>query len=412
MRYLSPLSQAKRRLLDRRRLRRHCSRARWRRNGVDPARTTYFSRKRRPVVDAKLFERSVAGVARWPVLPSYRTDNHGRSIACLRLQAPVDFRFSSNPGEILEYIYELRCQVFIKDRFRSRGTKNRPGLYIDLDLIEHIDIEGALMLAAELDRIRRVLAMRPVLDDANWAPAVRFILRGLGLYGVIEADRYADTPPIGDFDEMAREVGLSVVPFLSCTRADPGKALELRTALYERCAPPGDVSQMAVYEGLVEAFNNAVTHAYRDDCPGDGLPRIRRWWAGAMIDHAEGYLYLVVYDLGVGIPATLEARDFWNLLVGRLPELNDAAVIAGALEYGRSGASQDALLGSIADGRGNGLWRMCELADTFDDADVRFTSLKGDVLYVKGGALKRTTLPTRFCGTMIRWRTKISAARS
>lgn len=325
----------------------------------------------------------------------------------LRLTAPADFRLHENHDDIMGYIYELRRQVFVNDRFRGVGTKRRPSLYIDLDQIRHLDIEGALLLAAELDRVRRVLGMRALMDDENWDPQVRSILQGLGLYEVTEAGRLRDAVPIEDFVGPAAASGLSIVPFLSCTRADPEKAYALRQALYERCAPPGDVSQLAVYEALVEAFNNAIGHAYKDEFAGDGLPRVKRWWAGALIDHAAGYLYLVVYDQGVGIPTTLPRRGLMDRLVGRAPERTDADVIVGALQYGRSGASSDALFGDEADGRGNGLWRMCELAETFEDADVRFTSLKGDVLYVKGGDLEQTNLKSRFCGTMIRWRTSI-----
>ena len=109
------------------------------------------------------------------------------------------------------------------------------------------------------------------------------------------------------------------------------------------------------------------------------------------------------------VRSEVRQRGLLDGLVGRRIERTDADVIAGALEYGRSGVSSDALFGQEADGRGNGLWRMCELAETFDYADVRFTSLKGDVVYAKGGALEQTTLTSRFCGTMIRWRATISA---
>ncbi|WAC61357.1 hypothetical protein [Brevundimonas sp. SL130] len=360
-------------------------------------------------VDMVRFEESTEGVQRWPLNRSTRIGRAGRVYSCTRLTAPEDFRLQFNHDEIMSYVYELRRQVFVNDRFRGFGTKRRPSLYVDLDRIARIDVEGALLLAAEIDRVRRVLGMRALMDDEKWHPEVRSILYGLGLYTVIEAGRVRQSVPIADFVGPAEAAGLSIVPFLSCTRADPGKALELRNALNDRCAPPGDASQLAVYDALVEAFNNAIGHAYLDEYPGDGLPRVRRWWAGALIDHREGYLHLVVYDQGVGIPTTLQRRGLLDGLVGRRIERNDADVIAGALQYGRSGVSSDALFGDEADGRGNGLWRMCELAETFDYADVRFTSLKGDVVYAKGGELERTTLTSRFCGTMIRWRATIGA---
>lgn len=363
----------------------------------------------RTALHRDLFEASAEGIARVSLTPTTRLTRSGRWYRYQALSAPADFQLQTNLEGVLGFVYELRRQVFLRKRFGGYGARSRPDLYIDLDPIAEIDIEGALVLAAELDRVRRVLRIRAVMDDANWHPFIRWFLHGVGLYNVIEAERLQPNCQIEDFEAVAAEVGLRVIPFVSCTKADPGKALHLREELYRHCARPGDETQMKVYEALVEAFNNAVGHAYRPDVPGDGLPRIGRWWAGALIDQKRGYLYMVVYDQGVGIPATLPRRRWWEIIAGKLPEFSDAAVIEGALEYGRSGVSDDPLFGEEADGRGNGLWRMCELADTFEEADVRFTSLKGDVLYVKGGRLERTNLKTRFPGTLIRWRTKIPA---
>jgi len=279
-------------------------------------------------------------------------------------------------------------------------------LYVDLDSINNIDLEGALLLTAEIDRIRLIYNIKPYMDDANWNANVRAMLHGLGLYGVVNAARYADAPPIDDIGGALEELGIKIVPFISCDVADPTKALELREALWRHCAA-SDAAQFAVYDGLVEAFTNAVEHAYRSDVEGDGLPSVRRWWAGGLIDQKRGDLLLVVYDQGVGIPKTLLRRPQWHWIAGKLRERDDASIICGALEYGRSGTAARVGLDADADGRGNGLWRMCEMTEAFPYADVRFISLKGDVSYAKGSEPERATLRTRFCGTMIRWRAQI-----
>lgn len=302
------------------------------------------------------------------------------------------------PQAILEFVYELRRQVFLHKRFHGTGSKRNPSLYVCLDGVKQLDLEGALILAAELDRIRLVMKFKPLLDDGGWDPGVRAVLHALGVYDVINAGRMSNHVPIDDYAGTLEQVGLSVVRFQSDTEAAGAKAKELRDNIYNLCEPPSG-SKRPVYESLFEACLNAVQHAYPADQPGDGLPRAKRWWAGALVDRARGYLYLVVYDQGVGIPATLPARTWWNVLRGQLPELTDAAIIQGSLEFGRSGVD--------VDGRGNGLWRMCALTDSFDEADVRFTSSKGQVDYVKGGFSQRATLQTRFCGTMIRWRAKV-----
>lgn len=354
----------------------------------------------RAVVNRKLFEEGAINVPRLELEPSRFRDVEGRVRRCLRLKAPADFRLEANPDEILSFVYELRRQVFIHDRFRGFRNKRRPPLYVDLDAITHIDLEGALVLTAEFQRISLVYKTRPFLDDANWNRGVRAILHGLGLYEVVQAMRAADAPDIDDIAGDLNNAGIAIVPFVSCHEADPAKAQTLRLALREHCATT-DEAQLAVYDCLVEAFTNAVQHAYRDEIDGDGLPRVKRWWAGALVDKRSRTLLLAVYDQGVGIPQTLTRRPWWRSIKDHIREDSDAGMIEGALEYGRSGTIDP-------EGRGNGLWRMCELTNAFHAADVRFTSLKGQVLYPKNGPPQRNILKTRFAGTMVRWRAMIA----
>lgn len=355
-------------------------------------------RNRLPPPDTAAFENACGDVKRLELTPRTIVGHNGGRQRVLSLPAPADFRFKQNPEGILRFIYEMRRQWLVSRRF-GRSSKRRPGLYVDLDPIVNVDIEGALMLAAEFDRLRRVLGFKPTLYDHGWNSGVRAVLYALGLYGVTEARRLFVTNPIVDAAPILAGQGIAIVPFLSGSEADGAKALELREALYETCEPPG-AARRPVYDALVEAFTNAVTHAYPRDVPGDGLPQAKRWWAGALVDKAERILYLVVYDQGVGIPATLKRRDIRSLLSLQMPELSDAAVIKGALDYGRSGTGQS--------GRGNGLWRMCELTNAFPFADVTFTSLKGVVTYTRGGKMELAQLETRFTGTMIVWRAQIS----
>jgi hypothetical protein len=349
-------------------------------------------------VDVAAFELSAEGIERCELAPGWYVDKRGRRWRSVDLTAPRDFRFQSNPDGVLRFIYELRRQVFAARRFAGVGSRKHPGMYVSLDEIEQLDLDGALILAAELDRVRLVMKFKPILDDGRWSSEVRAILYALGLHRVINAGRISDAVPIDDFTAELAARGLVVMPFQSDAEAAGAKARDLRDSIYEACEPP-ESTRRPIYDSLFEALLNAVQHAYPTGDAGDGLPGVRRWWAGALVDKKDGYLYFVVYDQGVGIPATLPARPWWSILKGQLPELTDAAIIEGSLEYGRSGAG--------ADGRGNGLWRMCALTDAFDEADVRFTSSRGQVDYVKGGSLQRVTLKSRFCGTLIRWRAKV-----
>lgn len=383
--------------LAKRREQKRIRRLRLRSNQPKKSRSIFNVRRPRNV-DILAFEMSCDGIGRIEPTSSFMVDNRGARLRCLSLNAPSDFRFSENPDGILRFIYELRRQTFVNHRFRRRPRKRRPSLYINLDSIIDVDLQGALILSAEFDRLRRILGFKPMIYDDNWDPWVRAVLHALGFYDVIDAARASGVALVDNFAAKLESQGVVIIPFISGSQADGEQALKLRTALYAACEPPSD-ARRPIYDALMEAFTNAAMHAYPEDISGDGLPRVGRWWAGALVDRNDGEFVLTVYDQGVGIPATLPRRSVWSIVQAKLPENTDEAVIKGALEYGRSS--------SDASGRGNGLWRMCELTNAFEFAEVTFNSLKGSVTYKKGGDMELAKLGTRFSGTMVVWRAEI-----
>lgn len=328
------------------------------------------------------------------LVPSTWVMADGKVRRCLRLKAPADMKYGTNATGVLSFLFEIRRQVFIARRFESLGSRRRPGLYIDLDTVKEIDLEGALLLAAEVDRIRLLFGFKPRMDDANWDPIVRAFLFKCGFYSVTEARGSREPMRIELVDEVLREEGLVVLPFVSGAEVESRKAQQLRDGLFEACEP-GNAARRPLYDGLVEAFTNAVQHAYDPTLLGDGLPRVGRWWASAVVQVTHRQMYLVVYDQGVGIPATLSNQPFWEPLRATMRRDSDAARIVAALEYGESSTKSA--------GRGNGLFQMCQLTKAFEDASVCFTSLTGQVTYAAGRVAERVQLKTRFGGTMIRW---------
>lgn len=345
------------------------------------------------------FENSCRGVPPIQTLPGYWTPPSGKPEACEKLPAPEDFRYRTNPDGVVRFVYSLRREAVLRNRMVSLKSSKSATLYIDLDNIKDIDLDGALILAAELDRVSRHMGIRPYVDDANWSPRIRAFLYEFGFYRIVDARRVSDAvhiPKIGD--HLAAE-GLVVVKFITGNQADGRQAFALQNALIAEAPTVAD-SRLDFYEGLLEAFTNAIEHAYHPEIPDDGLFKVRRWWAGGFVDNKEGRLYMAVYDQGVGIPATLPRKPFWSsIFSGTAFEWTDARVIAGGLDYGRTRTSQD--------GRGNGLWSMCQITHGFDEAEVRITSGRGEVAYETGKPLRLDDFPSRFPGTLVRWRVRL-----
>ncbi len=117
-----------------------------------------------------------------------------------------------------------------------------------------------------------------------------------------------------------------------------------------------------LYEVLTEALTNVSHHAYPSD--GQTPESLRKWWIFSRLDNPiedkDGNLYIAIYDVGVGIQATmrrkLEAKELllsvaeWGNWLTWPTRLLDQRLLAEAVEGQRSSTG----LGF----RGNGLPEM------------------------------------------------------
>jgi hypothetical protein len=301
--------------------------------------------------------------------------------------------------ETMSFVEELRRIVFVARRTQGPlQPGGRRGRFLaDLTPIKSLSIDGALVVAAEFDRIRRHRKFKPQIDDKRWQPWLRDALAHLGFYEIIDADPPADIGP-GDLQP------LRLVKLASGEQVEPQQADDLLTRLQQAAGDAPDRQEL--YAGLIEAIGNAREHAYKG-CTQDGLiPAIPMWWACGAFEPVEARLHLCVYDQGLGIPTTLPSNDWFKQIAERLGFSNDVDQIEAALEYGRSSAAD---LG----GRGNGLWRMVRLAMDRSDSSVHIWSGRGLVSCHSGPRpLVKRQLPAKFCGTLIHWNISMSEGAS
>lgn len=312
---------------------------------------------------------------------------------CQQLVAPSDFTFNGNLDGLIRFVYELRRQAFI-DRGFANGDYSESSVYINLDQIRSIDLRGALILAAEFDRIRRIIGFRPTLHDHRWDPQIRATLRALGLHDIIQASSRHSSEDASLLPDFASG-RFQIIKMRSGTASSNKLAQELRDELLHACKP-FSAARPQIYNVLVEAFNNSREHAYPNGSGEDGIPSVKGWWAGALVDHQKGLFNLAVYDQGIGIPERFSrqhetSREERELVGGA----GDMLVLQRAAEHGSSSTYDP--------GRGNGLWQMTDLTRTIPGSRVEFTSLRGSVTY-QGGILQSCFIPPqRFCGTIIDW---------
>ena len=254
----------------------------------------------------------------------------------IRIIPPRVFSFTKN------YDATVSCLREIKSAALKQGDSGRgQPVFIDLEPIQEISVAGALVLAAEIDRWRRVISkqLRP-RRLRHWHPKVRALLASLGFFDLLEV---TTTP---DEDDISQSE-VTVLPMVSSTRLDQ-RLLKSLAAVSEVLH-----NDPTVYDGLVEAAYNATKHAYPSDHEWDYKPTTEGWWATASWNPASGSVKFLVYDQGVGIAATLPRWEGWEKvrqLLSGVPGgsmLKDASrMIEAALEVDRT---------SLAGGHGKGL---------------------------------------------------------
>lgn len=343
--------------------------------------------------DPERFDRNGGLSARTPLtFGKYTVGN--KQIECRNLTAPRNFSLRANPDGVLRFVYELRRQVFIERAFGGEPAPGRPDIYINLDEINKLDLPASLILTAELDRVRRVLGIRPVLDDHRWDEEIRNTFYSLGLHNVVEARRRDRSVPIKKSASLSAD-RFQIIPMRSGSSSSNDLARAIRDELYEACKP-FSAARPQFYNVLVEAFNNTREHAYPEGSGEDGIPSVGGWWAGAIVDHQLGLFELTVYDQGIGIPERF-SRQHPEATQERLQVggSGDMLVLQRAAEHGASSSGEP--------GRGNGLWQMTDLTRSIPESEVQFISLCGSVAY-RNGIMNRAFIPPqRFCGTMILW---------
>lgn len=96
----------------------------------------------------------------------------------------------------------------------------------------------------------------------------------------------------------------------------------------------GDTTR-AIFRPLIEAMSNAVEHAYDQDLWKGKLPNGNRWWCFTAT--LMGKLTVLICDLGLGIPATLEKTQLPNVIAALKTRFggifsNDADYIKAAMD--------------------------------------------------------------------------------
>lgn len=281
---------------------------------------------------------------------------------------------------------------------RKTYLKTTPIHYsIGLNNLQSISVRCAVILAAELDRLRRIAGDRlhynGHIEDDNEAVS---LLRQMGVFELIGGNKGKQTNPK---DAHGHRVA---IPLISGANCEERKFADFDTAVKGIFDA---YDNGFVYCGMAEAMLNVTNHAYlntyklKHPCPG------KRWWAAAILDTKRLELKVIVFDQGHGIATTLPSSGFIQKieiiagkLLGRLTnhiDSPDEILVRAALEYSNSRTKKDE--------RGKGFKDIQGPIKVVAGSRLRVTSGKAQVTLEDGRDTVSLPLDAHIGGTLIEW---------
>lgn len=294
------------------------------------------------------------------------------------IMAPKRFALESpiSHADVTDFLVKLRSAIALGVRL----------VILDFSHTMQMVSAGTLLLYSELQRLRQLypdvrLRCRPSYDNT-----VNQVLQHLGIFSLLK------------FTSSVNPTQKSVVSWRHATALDidcenAGAILES----YEALTRP---QSKLLFKGMSEAISNVVKHAYDED-RDDDLKRYdqKRWW---MFSREEANrLVLVVCDLGVGIPNTLERKNAGELL-GRIMEVvtagrlaSDADMIEAAMELARTRTRNPY--------QGKGMHDLKRIVESTQGAKLHIYSNRGLYAAEAGKELKKRNYPNSILGTVVVW---------
>lgn len=293
------------------------------------------------------------------------------------LIAPKNLNLSADAEEVLDFFSVLR-------RVSSIGGR----LYIDFTKIETLSPLCALLFTSEIDHWRRYGKKKlRVVDSDKWSPRVKDLLSQMGFNEYLK--------PVNTFyPDYSNKTSLKYLKLRSGTYGDAKIADELAQEI-EKMTGLIENSHL-LHEGLTEAMINSKKWAYPDSVPDNK----RMWWVTGSYNPETKLGIIMIYDHGIGIPATLPRS---GLIESYKSLLQDWGILAPDDAYWIKAAMNVGRTASNLRNRGKGLRDIQQFVLGGNGGMLRIISGKGEYRLYHDGREETILHRNSLNGTLIAW---------
>lgn len=350
-------------------------------------------RKSNLICESNSHKRAIASLNR----PNYQPDIYATPAVLGRHTVLLPDQLSLFTEQGREKLYVLLRQLAAVPRLSK--------LTLDFSELLEVKISALVILYAHLEIMLGSKVARKLLWVKSPKEEINAGLSSIGVWALLG-------------EEYRQEAGAIRICSVSNEQNQNNNKQPLRDAItyakdaiaqYQLSSVEGEDDD-AAFGAISESFTNVWQHAYAEDLTlkyrtlGEAAG-VKKWWIA--LKHMNGELFMAVYDIGVGIPASTRKKGWYSSvkqdLVSFLSGMSsDNQDIKTALEYGNSRHK--------IQGRGNGLPTMKKFVETNPNGVLRIMSGRGMYRFgSRTGSENWFDLAASFPGTMVQWNIALNA---
>lgn len=250
-----------------------------------------------------------------------------RVFSRVRIFAPkvLDLFNSDNYNCFVRFLTDIRDEI-------ERNNK----IIINFRNTESLKACAMVVLYAHIDFFQRLTNDKNIitLTPCNNARVNR-MFAGCGIWDITNFQKYSDREAIG-LPVVSSVAGASKDPHVNQeARATIKQVLNfIKEKIYGGNITPIDAQNL--YAAVTESISNVGLHAYSSEDQYKDFIGLagKRWWIFSRL--IEDQMFILIYDMGEGIPLTLVKRDFFSIIFQMFKPETDAEKIHAAVQYGET----------------------------------------------------------------------------
>lgn len=281
----------------------------------------------------------------------------------------------------------MDCLVPWLSKLRETTIKKNTPVLIDFRNSTKAESVGFIIIFAEIDRIQSIKGKNFIRGNSPKENVAAQVFHHIGLSRLLGI---RDSIPVTD-------QSVTYWQHTHGTQIDSDRAGKLIVKIAKDHNLADNVTE-ALFNGVSEAITNSVMHAYPVDGKTIRYYGDKKWWMFTGINNDK--LHVVVCDLGIGIPNSLEHKhpDLFQKFKSFFKSGNHSMLIEIAMREGRSRSEQPH--------RGLGMVELKNFIDFTHNGHLGIFSQKGLYTYRGDGRNNiesSRNLKNSIMGTVVAW---------